>query len=360
MHGAGARLLLVSLIVANVVRRTGTHRDAYPGVAEWLEGAGSGHWWVQLLDVPCDPQVTPPTAADMTLGPLEVLVQAVRSVAPARMSEFVASRFRDPDPANLLSARLELLCAAGLAICRVPFAFGGKAEPDVTWNPGTSAQGWLEIHRGAFSVFDDVQQALDRELQDKDATLRVRLAGWPLEVKDRNLLQTRISAAIDAAAATGAEQTIPMPELGTGVTGVVAPSEELLGLGRVLVESPGFSPSDEYLASLAARLARKVNVDKAGQGRKGNWAPARTALLVDISTARLAQLLGQDGLAAWLDNVLVDWEDLPFAAVAVSFSDLHSPFLWGSCRYRPGLGDADRVCLEPILTAIGLPATPGS
>ena len=336
-----------------------THRASYPGVARWLEGADPGHWWVRLLDVPRNPKVTSPTFADMALGPLEDLVHAVLSAGPARMSEFIASRFRDPDPANVLSARLELLCAASLAACRVPFAFGGKAEPDVTWNPGTETQGWLEIHRGAFSVFDDLQQAIDRELEDKGAILRIRLSQWTLEVKDRNVLHTRISDAIETAVATGEEQVVPMPELGPGATGIVAPSEGLFGLGRVLIESPGFRPSDEYLASVAARLARKVNVDKAGQGRKGNWDPGRTALLIDISTARLTQLLGQDGLAAWLDGVPVEWVDLPFAAVAVCFSSLHGRSLWGSCRYRPGLAAADRACLEPALTTIGLPATPG-
>lgn len=101
-------------------------------------------------------------------------------------------------------------------------------------------------------------------------------------------------------------------------------------------------------------------MDKAGQGRKGRWDPDRTVLLVDISTAHLALLLGQDGLAAWLDEVPVEWEDLPFAAVAVCFSHLRGPFLWGSCRYRPDLGTAQRGRLEPVLSAVGLLATPGS
>jgi hypothetical protein len=70
-------------------------------------------------------------------------------------------------------------------------------------------------------------------------------------------------------------------------------------------------------------------------------------LQVDISTARLAQLLGQDGLGAWLDDVPVGWEDLPFAAVAVCLSHLHGPFLWGSCRYWPGLDPDQRARLEP-------------
>lgn len=139
-------------------RPHGTHRSDYLGVAGWLDGVDGSHWWVRLLGTERDPAVTPPTLADMVLGPLELLVQAVRAAGPKRLDQFISGRFRDPDPANLLSARLELLCAAGLAIRHVPFEFGGKAEPDLTWNPGTAVQGWLEIHRGAFSVFGDLQR----------------------------------------------------------------------------------------------------------------------------------------------------------------------------------------------------------
>ncbi len=250
-----------------------TYRDSYPGVAAWLEGADTGHWWAWVLDVPRDPRVTPPTREDMALGTMEILVRAVQGASPEGMSLFIASRFRDPNLANVLSARLELLCAANLAACRVPFAFGGKGEPDLTWNPGTDAPGWLEIHRGGFSVFDDLEQELDRDLGSKGAVLRIRLGEWPLEVRDRNLLRTRVSDATDAALATGQEQRVTMAELGPGATGIIEPGEAEFPIGRILVETPGFWPSDGYLASVSARLARKINVDKATQGRKGHWDP---------------------------------------------------------------------------------------
>ena len=357
VDGDGDRAVAVQ-VPDDPSRPPGTHRSDYPNVAEWLDGVDSSHWWVRLLHAERDPAVTPPTLADMVLGPLESLVQAVRGASPVRLGQ-LASRFRDPDPSNLLSARLELLCAANLAIRHVPFEFGGKAEPDLTWNPGTGVQGSVEVHRGAFSVFDDLQQALDRELQAKGAVLTVRLGEWPLDVRNRNLLHTRISNAIDAAVAAGSNQVVGMPELGDGVTGVIEPRQDIPGIGRIFVQHAGITPSEDYLTSLAARLARKVNVDKAVQGRKGKWDPDRTALLVDISTAHLAMLLGQDGLAAWLDSVPVDWEDLPFAAVAVCFSNLQGPFFWGSCRYRPDLDPAERARLEPVLSPLGLLATPG-
>jgi len=105
----------------------------------------------------------------------------------------------------------------------LPFEFGGRAEPDLTWNPGTGAQGWLEIHRGAFSPFDDLRQVLDRELADKGAMPTVRLDQWPLDVRDRNLLHTCISHAIDAAVTSGSNQVVAMSEMGDGVTGMIEP-----------------------------------------------------------------------------------------------------------------------------------------
>lgn len=104
--------------------RPGTHRAGYPNLAEWLEGVDCRHWWVRLLDTERDPAVTP-AVADVVLGPLELLVQVVRAVRPRKLDQFVSSRFRDPDPANVLSARLELLCAANFAFRHVPFEFGG-------------------------------------------------------------------------------------------------------------------------------------------------------------------------------------------------------------------------------------------
>jgi hypothetical protein len=92
---------------------------------------------------------------------------------------------------------------------------------------------------------------------------------------------------------------------------------------RVFVQHADITPSGRYLDSVAGHLARKANVDK----------------------------------AAWLGGVPVEWEDLSFAAVAVCSSNLHGPFLWGSCRYRPDLDSAGRAHLEPVLSALGLSAT---
>jgi hypothetical protein len=333
-----------------------THRDDYPVLAEALGGAKPGHLWVQLLDVERYPEVIPPTVEDMVLGPLEVMLTLVKNAKPAGLKSFLRERLRDADLANVLSARLELLCAANMAVVRVPFAFGGKGEADLTWNLGTENKAWLEIHRGAFSVFDDLQRDLEVELAVKNATLTIHLEKWPLELRHRNVVHSRISGAIETSVASCSSARIELVELGEGVTGVVEPSPRgPIGLGRVVVAHAGLFPSEEYMNSLARRLERKVNVDKAGQARKGSWGP-RTVLLVDISTARLAQWLGPDGLAAWLQGVQFEWDDLPFAGVAICFSHLHGLALGGLCIYRPGLDEAIRQSLQPTLDAIGLAA----
>ena len=224
--------------------------------------------------------------------------------------------------------------------------------------PGTGALGSLEIHRGSFSVFDDFQQTLDRELTAKGATLTVRLDEWPLEVRDRNVLHTRISKAIDTAVAAGTRQVVRMPELGKGATGVVEPRQKIPGLGRIVVHHEGITPTEGYLASVAARLARKVNLDKAGQGRKGRWDANRTVLLVNVSTARLAgswaKMASLPGStmcrSTGATSRLPPWR----CASAISTAR----FCGGGCRYRPDLDAADRVHLEPVLAALDLPSTP--
>jgi hypothetical protein len=193
-----------------------THRPDYPKVADWLADADSDHWWVRLLDTERHSDVRLPTCADMVLGPLELLITAVGTSKPRGLSRFIRDRFRDHNPANLLSARLELLSAVNLAIRQIPFEFGGTGEPDLTWHPGTDAQGWIEIHRGAFSVFDALRQDIETELASKNSTLTVSLVEWPLEVDNRNSVHTRVSQAIDTAAESGTERVVAIPELGLG------------------------------------------------------------------------------------------------------------------------------------------------
>jgi len=68
---------------------------------------------------------------------------------------------------------------------------------------------------------------------------------------DRNLLHTRVSGA-----AAGASQTVAMPELGDGATGLVDLREETAGTGRVFVQHAGITPSGRYLPSAVTPLAR--------------------------------------------------------------------------------------------------------
>jgi hypothetical protein len=82
---------------------------------------------------------------------------------------------------------------------------------------------------------------------------------------DRNLLHTRVSGAAAAAVTAGASQTVAMPELGDGATGLVELREETAGTGRVFVQHAGRPLPGQR----GHPLARKINVDKAVQGRAG-------------------------------------------------------------------------------------------
>jgi hypothetical protein len=67
-------------------------------------------------------------------------------------------------------------------------------------------------------------------------------------------------------------------------------------------------------------------------------------------------LLGMDGLRAWFNAIEWDWEDVPFAAVAVAFTNWHGVGLAGLYRMRPGLTD-DRVEVTAVVAAkLGLKA----
>jgi hypothetical protein len=113
--------------------------------------------------------------------------------------------------------------------------------------------------------------------QQRTGTMSAGTQGADSGEAPGNMLHTRISAAIDAAMEASEHQVVAMPELGEGATGLIEPRQDVSGIGRIVVRHAGITPSLGYLASAAARLARKVNVEKAGQGRKGKWDPARTA-----------------------------------------------------------------------------------
>jgi hypothetical protein len=310
-----------------------------------------------MLDAVRHPDAALPSHADAFLTPMESLIGAIRAAGPQGM-EKARDRFAT-DLDNVLATRLELLCGAHLAWRQIPFGFGARGEPDLVWNASTAQEAWLEVHRRDVDAFSTLQRTISTELAPKGATLTIRLGDWPLKVPNRNGVLRRVSDAADRAIATGEEQTVVIPELGSGAMGVVARENvPFSGSGRVTVQHHGplLSPSDDYRQTVAGKLKEKIERDKSSQAREGSWSP-RTALLIDISAARQMRALESRDLAGWLDGVPIDWDEHPFASVAICFTDLHSVSLTGACRYKPDLDAAARECLEPTLTAIGLPPT---
>ena len=208
--------------------------------------------------------------------------------------------------------------------------------------------------RATFDAFDQLRCDLETEAEQRDVHLRFSVDIWPLRFTNRNLLVTQICRLMDAVRDSQQGQRILLPGLSEGASVSALPGPPP-GLSRVSVSHPGLSPTPEYMNDFAAKLAEFIE-QKEGQGRRGGWAKA-TALLIDVSTARFGLLQNDSDLAGWLDSIPVDWENSPFACLAICYSHLHGIFLRGVCRYRPDIDPATRSALEPVLTAMGLPPT---
>jgi hypothetical protein len=118
-------------------------------------------------------------------------------------------------------------------------------------------------------VFGDLQQALDSQLAAKGAVLTVRLDQWPLDVSTATCCTPASPAPPPRPSPPARARPSRCPSSATAPTGLVELREETAGTGRVFVQHAGITPSGRYLASAITPLARKINVDKAVQGRAG-------------------------------------------------------------------------------------------
>lgn len=329
-----------------------THAPDYPTVAAWLDKAKSGHIWKQLLDTERLRGVTPPTMADMILKPLDLMAEIVEAAHPVGLSDFIRIRFCDADPINTLSARLELLCAFFLAATGIPFGFGGKGEADLCWHQGTDQEGWLELTRSSLDDFDRLRNALDSEVMAKDVVLRFHLDEWPLSIAKRNVVHSRISGLIDSVASSGKAAGVGLPELGATASVSCEPGDPLTGLSRITMLHHTLDAPPGYLDSFEQKVARVID-EKASQARKDGWSET-TVLLIDVSTARFGQLMGLGGLQAWFDQIPIEWEDVPYAGVAIAYTHLYGFSINGICRLRPSLSEAQLDLTSSAMTGFGL------
>jgi len=326
------------------------HEQDYPTLASWLKDADPTHPWKQLLAVPVLPGVTRPTMADMTLKPLEVMAFVVDAAQPAGLRTFIKGRFCDADPTNTVSARLELLCAFYLAARDIPFGFGGVGEADLVWYRGTDKEGWLEVTRAALDDFDRLRDAIEPETIAENVILDFHLDEWPMSISNRNGVHSRLSALIKSVAQTGTPSGVNLPEFASGAT-VSCHSGPPMGLSRISILHHTLDAPPGYLDVVGRKLERLIE-EKSSQARKGSWSSS-TVLLIDISSARYGQLLGLEGLQSWFSHVSIDWDDSPYAGVAVVYTHLHGIPINGVCRLRASLAGTDLPLVSSAISEFG-------
>ncbi len=328
-----------------------THETDYPTLTRWLGKASPGHLWRTWLATDVRSDVNRPTDADMYLQPLEAMAAAIEAAAPAGLAAFLRDSFRDPDEANVSATRLEIACAASLAAARVPFRFGGVGQPDFALTVA-EAEAFLEVTREAVDDFLKLRAAVDRRLLEDglDVQVTYQMEDWPLRVRARNALQTRIVDAAHRAVTEGGPVRTSLDELEPRASAECRMRQP--GEMRASYIQHSLEPAPAYLADLASKL-HLVLEEKGGQSRRGKWSP-NTMLLIDISAAQQALLLGEDGLRAWFNAIEFGWEEVPFSAIAVGFTNWHGVGLAGLYRMRPGVIAAQAEVMTIAAAKLGL------
>jgi hypothetical protein len=318
----------------------------YPTLTRWLARTSPRHLWRTWLATEAHSDATHPSIEDAFLIPLEDMASVIEAADPPGLAAFLRDKLgKDEDLANVNGTRLEIACAASLAAAGVRFRFGGDCHPDFTWTIG-DGEGSVEVTRKAVDDFDKLLAAVDQQLVQEglDVQVTCRIQKWPLRVGARNLLQTRIVEAARRAAVEGSPSRASLDELEPGASvecHVRQPGGE--PAWRPSTEHGSLDPAPAYLADLASKLHRVLEEEKGGQSRRDGWS-LNVMLLVDISSAQHALLLGDDGLRTWFSTIELDWNDLPFSAFAVGFTRWDGVGLRGLYRMRPGvLGNHAKV-----------------
>ena len=91
---------------------------------------------------------------------------------------------------------------------------------------------------------------------------------------------------------------------------------------------------------------------KIEQSHRDGW-DSDTVLVVDASRLGMGWLRPDSVWAGRLEAMGLPWDQLPFGAVAVVFSDLTHTGYHGSCVTRPSLADSSSAKVVPTLRHLG-------
>lgn len=314
-------------------------QPSYAGLTEWCQGAAQGHVWADML-------ASGDGASDFLLAPMEDIISTLERVRPLRLERKRKDFRRDRDPRNTLDLRLELLLAYRLAVAGIPFSFGDTAQADVRCEvPGWSVV-WLEVTSRARDDHVALHDELEAALDGLDVLVQLRIPTRRLKVpaSDRQAICDRIRAAAEDRSSNF--HTVSLPEVaGSATCSFVSP----IGPSRIVINNS--SELTEHYANVEQEL-RNVLAEKKKQAEKDGFDPT-TILAVDASRLGLAWVRPDWVWRPILEQLVLDWEDIPFAGLLLTFTRLDNLLVGGRYLPRPDITVAQEQAIDPVLRAFG-------
>jgi hypothetical protein len=271
----------------------------------------------------------------------EILAELVRA-GP----DHLASKRKDfrQDTVQVLNMRAELNVGHTLARSGVAFAFGGPGQPDYECTTDVGSV-WVEVTTRARDDLSKLHDEIESSLRGHSVvvTLRLpRLVAIPEEIRKTVCVQVR--GAFEAM--TGPDSSVGLPGI-EGAAWLTTPS--LFGGAHVLLDIGSDLASHGAAVEQAAldTIALKVR-----QSARGGW-PDDTVLVMDLSRLGMSWIRPDSVWGGRLEAMPLVWDQIPFGAIAVVFSDLTKVGFHGAQVTRPGLSGDRAGRVAEVLRRLG-------
>jgi hypothetical protein len=274
---------------------------------------------------------------------MEAILVELERVNPERLPG-KKTVFRN-DVLGALNLRAELNVGWMLAQtqCRFDFAREGQPDYECSLESGTA---WVEVTTKSRDDLSQLHDDLTKVLRGRSVVAQLHIPRLlVIPEQQRKEACALVLDAVDSM--TGSYASVGLPKLGGSVI-LNAPS--LFGGPHVVLDTAssdltahGERVEQFFLNSVA---------DKVTQSLRGDW-DRDTVLVVDASRLGLGWLRPDGVWAGRLDSMGLVWDEIPFAALAVVFSDLRAAGYHGSCVTRPDMAKSSASRVGPLLRHLG-------
>lgn len=316
-----------------------SQKNAFPGLASWLNGASADHPIVQLSQNREE--------FDRFADPLEEIITTLEAANPERLPGRRKS-FRT-NVQQFLDVRVELNAAYHVAQAGILFSFGKEggnspSEPDFCCDlDGTPVH--IEVTAKSPLGIGSLHDALETELSDCNVYITLNVSSI-LRISDE-ARRTTVQQIRDACERmSGTTETVALPVAG-GSAFLERPSP-FGGTSVVWMHDFGqdIGASEEIFCE-AVRVKRE-------QSLEGNW-PKETLLVIDAARLGHAVWLRPEGVwAGRLPEFDLGWESLPFLGVALVMSTLTAAGFRGAAAARPNLTQDEQALFVELCRRIQL------